>query len=193
MAVRALATPNYTKQLGILLGIAFFCQFSPAQAEERPLPPADTTANRLPFPDLSTLTNELGVKTDDLPKSVADFAEALEQGKKSKAYARICARKDSAGACRVLTDYYNEGKTIRQEKRVARLRRPRPMRLGNDKDFAKAQHQDFQYLVSALKVDSEEKFHSLATKSMQTAECPRNLSAALTIRAEEFYPSSNAR
>lgn len=164
----------------------------PALAAD-PLPPADTTANRLPFPDLSTLTAELALKPAELPGSVADFAEAVEQGKKSKAYTRICAKKSQAGACRVLTDYYSEGKNSRFEKRVARLRRPRPLRLKDERDYAKAQKLEFGYLVQALKMENEATFNTMAASAMRTSECPRQLSAALTIRAEEFYPSETAR
>ncbi|RZA05690.1 MAG: hypothetical protein EOP11_12215, partial [Proteobacteria bacterium] len=63
----------------------------------------------------------------------------------------------------------------------------------NENKLAEAQRADFHMLISSLKVADEYKLFSLAEKALQVPGCPRNLSAALAIKTEEYFPFPKAR
>lgn len=73
-------------------------------------------------------------------------------------------------------------------------RKPKVKRFRiTDANIPQAQHFAFPVLVGSLKVENEYRLFSLAEKSLKTADCPRNLSAALAIKAEEYFPFPKAR
>lgn len=150
-----------------------------ASADIPALPPVIPTAEQLAV--------EIGIPAKELPKVAEDFAAAITQGKMSKAFTRLCARGENV--CTLLTDYYAQN-----EKRVraARKKRARPFRV-QEKNIAQTQRMDFPALIGGVKIENEGQFTELADLSMKYVDCPRNLSAALAIRAEEFYPNPKLR
>ena len=141
----------------------------------------------IPTPEI--LSKELGISLKELPKVTEDFATAITQGQKSKSYGRLCARGEII--CSALSDFYAQDENAKKE-RAARRRKVRPFRV-NEKNFIQAQTMNFSSLVQAVKINNEHQFIELAEKSLKFVDCPRNLSSALSIRAEEFFPSPAPR
>lgn len=149
--------------------------------------PAAAADLGIPAPE--SLALELGHQPKDFKKSVEDFAQALSQGNQSQALKRLCAKDEET--CRLLKDFQEQAADAKRDRLIAR-RRGKAFRV-TEKNIAQAQRFDFQLLVNSLKLDDESKLFSLAELSLKEGECPRNLSAALAIRAEEYFPYPKAR
>lgn len=149
--------------------------------------PAPTVT--LDMPSAESLAKDLGHKPKDFKKSVEDFALALSQGNKSQALQRLCVKDEES--CRLVKDFQEQASDAKRERLKAR-RRGKPFRV-TDKNVEQAQRFTFQSLVNSVKIENENRLYDLAAKSLSTSECPRNLSAALAIKAEEFFPEPKAR
>lgn len=137
------------------------------------------------MPTVEKLAAELGYKPQEFSRYVDDFAVALTQGSKSQALQRLCARDEDS--CILVKDYQNQASEAkRHRKRVKRFRI-------TENNIAQAQRFDFQVLVGSLKVEDEYRLFELAEKSLKEVDCPRNLSAALAVKAEEYFPNVKAR
>lgn len=156
-----------------------------AQAAEAPVP----VSNELNIPPPELLAADLGYKPNEFPKAVDDFATSLSQGSKGQAFRRLCARDEES--CRIVTDFHDQASDAKRE-RMHRRARGKHLKI-TDANVAQSQRLDFPVLVSSLKVENEYRLFSLAEKSLTVPGCPRNLSAALAIKAEEFFPFPKAR
>lgn len=143
----------------------------------------------LDMPSADSLAKDLGHKPKDFKKSVEDFALALSQGSKSQALQRLCVKDEES--CQLVKDFQEQAADAKRE-RLKKRRRGKPFRV-TDENVAQAQRFTFQSLVNSVRVENENRLYSLAEKSLATSECPRNLSAALAIKAEEFFPEPKAR
>lgn len=143
----------------------------------------------LDIPNAESLALELGHKPKDFKKSVDDFALALSQGNQSQALKRLCVKDEES--CRLVKDFQEQAADAKRERLRAR-KRMKPFRV-TDANVAQVQRFDFQVLVSSVRIEDEFKLFELAAKSLKEPGCPRNLSAALMIRAEEFFPFPKAR
>ncbi len=168
--------------LGLSLGISFTGEVN-ALAGDPSLPTG------LEIPTAENLALELGHKPKDFRKNVEDFALALSQGNQSQALKRLCVKDEES--CRLVKDFQEQAADAKRERLKAR-KRGKPFRV-TEKNIAEAQRFDFQVLVSSLRIDDEYKLFALAEKSLLQPTCPRNLSAALMVRAEEFFPFPKAR
>ncbi len=168
------------------VGMVFFALFLTGEGQALSADPALPTGIEMPNPD--SLALELGYKPKDFKKSVDDFASALSQGSQSQALKRLCAKDEES--CRLLKDFQEQAADAKRERRRARGRVALKV---TDKNIAEVQGYDFQLLLRTLKVDDEYKLFSLAESSLQLSACPRNLSAALAVKAEEYFPYPKAR
>lgn len=145
-----------------------------------------------PVPELPTaekLAEEMGYKQTEFKKYVELFASALSQGKRGDALKKLCARDEDT--CDLISDFHNQewqAKTARKRSRS----KIKHFRI-TDKNIAQAQRFDFPILINSLKVEDEYRLFDLAEKSLKEPECPRNLSAALSIKAEEYFPNQKAK
>jgi hypothetical protein len=143
----------------------------------------------LNIPPAEALAAELGYKPAEFQKAVEDFATSLSQGSRGQAFKRFCARDEDS--CRLIADFHDQASDARRERKH---RRPRIRRFHiTEANVAQAQRFAFPILVNSLKVDSDTRLFALAEKSLQSVDCPRNLSAALSVKAEEFFPFPKAR
>lgn len=143
----------------------------------------------LDLPPIEKLAEELGYKPNEFKKFVEDFAASLSAGPQSAAYRRLCARDEES--CQLIKDFHNQewsakANRKRQRQKVKRFRI-------TESNIAQAQSFDFRVLVSSLKTEDENKLYQLAELSLKETQCPRNLSSALSVKAEEYFPSVKAR
>ena len=142
------------------------------------------------IPTPEQIAAELGFPVSDLPKLAADFSNALSLGVKSKEHERICSRDEKI--CEVLSDYYAQREDGKRERR--RRKRSRRVRVHvEEKTLAKVQAMDFQLLINSVKIRNEKEFLKISEIGLKHGECPRNLSAALTVQAEEYFPDESVR
>jgi soluble lytic murein transglycosylase-like protein len=166
---------------------AFACAFTfgqnSAYAADTPVTP------ELNIPPAESLAAELGYKPNEFKQAVEDFATSLSQGSRGQAFRRFCAKDEDS--CRLIADFHDQASDAKRE-RMHRRNKVKHFRI-NEANVAQAQRFDFPVLVSSLKVENEYRLFSLAEKSLLVPDCPRNLSAALAIKAEEFFPFPKAR
>ncbi|MGE3260450.1 MAG: lytic transglycosylase domain-containing protein [Bacteriovoracia bacterium] len=143
----------------------------------------------LNIPPAEALAADLGYKPAEFKQAVEDFATSLSQGSRGQAFRRLCARDEES--CRLVTDFHDQASDAKRE-RMHRKPKVKRFRI-TDANIPQAQHFAFPVLVGSLKVENEYRLFSLAEKSLKTADCPRNLSAALAIKAEEYFPFPKAR
>lgn len=172
-----------TRSLGALLLVLTLTGEVNALAGDPNLP------SGLDIPSADGLALELGHKPKEFKKDVEDFALALSQGNQSQALKRLCVKDEES--CRLVKDFQEQAADAKRERLKAR-KRVKPFRV-TDANLAQAQRYDFQVLVSSLKVDDEYKLFALAEKSLKEPGCPRNLSAALMVKTEEYFPFPKAR
>jgi soluble lytic murein transglycosylase len=151
--------------------------------------PSDLAKTDLDIPSADALAAALGHKPKEFKKNVSDFALALSQGNQSQALKRLCAKDEES--CTLVKDFQEQAADAKRERLKAR-RRGRPFRV-TEANVSQAQRFGFQILVNNLKLDKAERLYSLSEKSLQETGCPRNLSAALAVQAEEFFPDAKAR
>ncbi|MGZ3736898.1 MAG: lytic transglycosylase domain-containing protein [Bdellovibrionota bacterium] len=161
---------------------------------EKPVPPKPienlvTTDGKVQLPSTDKIAAELGYKLPEFKRFVDDFATSISSGPRSAAFRRLCARDEDS--CRLLADFQAQAADAKRERSRTR-HRVKHFRI-TEANVIQAQRFDFQVLANNLKIENSEKLYSLAEKSMKENECPRNLSAALAIKAEEFYPDVKAR
>jgi soluble lytic murein transglycosylase-like protein len=168
--------------LGFGVGISALIS-PPVQAADATLPPG------LTMPTKDSLALELGHKPKDFSKNVDDFALALSQGSMSQALKRLCVKDEES--CRLVKDFQEQAADAKRERLKAR-RRAKSIRV-TEKNVAEVQAQEFRQVLSGLKVDGEKELSRLAALSLSTQACPRNLSAALVIEAEEYFPFDGIR
>jgi soluble lytic murein transglycosylase-like protein len=171
----------------------------PALPGQTPAAPTAETATTVPakaanggnpeIPPPERLAAELGYKTPEFKRFVEDFASSLTQGAHSAAFRRLCVRDEDT--CRLLADFHAQAADAKRERRRAR-HRLKHFRI-SEENVAQAQRFDFQVLANSLKVEDDKRLAMLAATSMKENECPRNLSAALAIKAEEHFPDPKAR
>ncbi|RZA05890.1 MAG: hypothetical protein EOP11_11730, partial [Proteobacteria bacterium] len=140
------------------------------------------------MPSSEALAKELGQEPQEFKQSVDDFATALSQGNQSQALKRLCARDEQS--CQLIKDFQNQAADAKGERKRARTKGKYRI---NENKLAEAQRADFHMLIGSLKVADEYKLFSLAEKALQVPGCPRNLSAALAIKTEEYFPFPKAR
>ena len=143
----------------------------------------------LTLPTMESVAKDLGQDPKEFLKSVDDFATALSQGNQSQALKRLCAKDEES--CRLVKDYQEQAADAKSERKRAR-KRGAPFKV-TEKNVAAAQKIDFRALLTSLKKADEYKLFSLAEKALKEGGCPRNLSAALAIKAEEYFPEPKAR
>lgn|GEM_PF-1197275 len=141
----------------------------------------------LPAPE--KIAFELGYKPAELKKFTEDFAAALSLGPRSPAFRRICTKDQDS--CRLLSDFHAQASDAKRERRRVR-RRVKHFRI-TEENVSQAQRFDFGVLANNLKVENSSRLVSLAERSLKEVECPRNLSAALAIKAEEYFPDPKVR
>lgn len=160
---------------------------------QKPVPPKPienlvAPDGKVQLPSTDKIAAELGYKMGEFKKIVDDFATSISSGPRSAAFKRLCAR--DAESCRLLADFQAQSADGKRERRSRH--RVKHFRI-TEANVEQAQRFDFQVLANNLKIENADKFFSLADKSLQEHECPRNLSAALAIKAEEFFPDAKAR
>jgi len=161
---------------------------------EKPTPPKPienlvTTDGKVQLPSTDKIAAELGYKMPEFKRFVDDFATSISSGPRSAAFRRLCARDEDS--CRLLADFQAQAADAKRERSRTR-HRVKHFRI-TEANVIQAQRFDFQVLANNLKIENSDKLYSLAEKSLKENECPRNLSAALAIKAEEFYPDPKAR
>jgi soluble lytic murein transglycosylase-like protein len=177
-------SPFVTRSLALLaLGLTLTGEVGAKAADPSSLPAG------LELPTAETLALELGHRPKEFKKSVDDFALALNQGSQSEALKRLCVKDQES--CRLVKDFQAQASDAKRE-RMRAGRRGGPVRV-TDANVAQVQRMDFQRLVSGLRLENEAGFFSAAERSLKHGPCPRNLSAALAIRAEEHFPNPKAR
>ena len=170
-------------QRGTLFGaLALFCGSSALA-----IVPMPTVG--IEVPPSEKVAQDLGYKPAEFKKFVEDFAASLSQGKHSNTFKRICARDEDT--CELLNDFYSQSSEAKRERKKSR-KRVAKINI-TEKDVAKAQSMEFRTLLRGLKGADETKIFALADKSIKEPNCPRNLSAALSVRAEEYFPNIKAR
>ena len=157
----------------------------PMKALYQPQP--ELVGTEMPTPE--KIAADLGYKQGELKKYTEEFAAAISTGPRSPAFRRLCARDEES--CRLLADFHAQASDAKRERRRIK-RRVKHFRITED-NVPQAQRFDFQVLVNNLRVENASKLASLAERSLKEVECPRNLSAALSIKAEEHYPDPQAR
>jgi soluble lytic murein transglycosylase-like protein len=140
------------------------------------------------MPSSDALAKELGHDPREFKKNVEDFATALSQGNQSQALKRLCAKDEQS--CELIRDFQNQAADAKGERKRARKKGRYKI---NENKLADAQKADFHMLINSLKVQDEYKLFSIAEKALQVPGCPRNLSAALAIKTEEYFPFPKAR
>jgi hypothetical protein len=148
-----------------------------------------TSDGQVVLPSEDTIADELGFKTTELKRYVEYFARSISSGPRSSAFRKLCARDEES--CRLLADFQAQASDALAERRRKR-RRVKRFRI-TEENVSQAQRFDFQVLANNLRIESVEKLNALASKSLQETDCPRNLSASLSLKAEEFYPDAQAR
>lgn len=143
----------------------------------------------LNLPSSEQLAKELGHDPKQFKKSVDDFATALSQGRQSQALRRLCVKDEES--CNLLKDFQDQAANAKGERKRARKRGAR-YKI-NEQKLAEAQRADFHTLINFLRVEDEYRLFSLAEKAVKEGGCPRNLSAALAIKTEEYFPFPKAR
>jgi soluble lytic murein transglycosylase-like protein len=141
------------------------------------------------LPTAEKIAFELGYKPGELKRYADDFASSLATGPRSAAFRRLCARDEES--CRLLADFHAQAADAKRERRRVR-RRVKHFRI-TEENVSQAQRFDFGVLANNLKVENSARLASLAERSLKEGECPRNLSAALAIKAEEYFPDPKTR
>lgn len=162
--------------------LTFGVSFS-AKAADATLPPG------LQMPNPESLALELGHKPKDFAKTVDDFALALSQGSASQALKRLCIKDEES--CRLVKDFQEQAADAKRERLKAK-RRGRPIRV-TEKNLAEVQAMEFRQVLSAVRVGNEKELARLTDLSLTTSTCPRNLSAALVVESEDYFPEDGIR
>lgn len=157
----------------------------PAEKSE----PVVSENGKVELPSAEKIAAELGYKPAEFKRFVGDFASAISLGPKSPAFRRLCARDEES--CRLLADFQAQAANAKRERRRVR-RKVNRFRI-TEENISQAQRFEFHVLANSLKVENADRLAVLAEKSLQETECPRNLSAALAIKAEEYFPDPKAR
>jgi soluble lytic murein transglycosylase len=176
-----------TKKWGAPLGFVLAILATPVLRAADKSEKADPAPVEVPKAEV--LAQELGYQPKVFAKAVDDFALALSQGSKSQALRRLCAKDEQT--CSLVSDFQAQHADGKKNRMAARRRRGR-IRV-SENNVAQAQSTEFRTLLASLSLDKESKFLSLAEKSLGTSTCPRNLSAALSIEAEDLFPSPAVR
>lgn len=155
----------------------------------KPIENLVSSDGKVQMPSIETIAAELGYKVPELKRYAEDFAKSVSSGPRSQAFHRLCARDEDS--CRLLADFQAQASDAKRARRRARHRVKR-FRI-TEENVSQAQRFEFPVLANNLKIESMERLTSLAEKSLKETECPRNLSAALSIKAEEFYPDEKVR
>jgi soluble lytic murein transglycosylase len=150
---------------------------------------AEGSAPPLEMPSVNVLAKDLGYDPKDLRKAVDDFALALSQGSASVPLKRLCAKDEDT--CRLVRDFQDQAQDAKRDRQRAR-RTVKRFRV-NEGNIDQAQRFDFQVLVNSLRVENEARLTDLAQKALSVKDCPRNLSAALAVKAEEYFPAEGSR
>ncbi|MCO5142859.1 MAG: lytic transglycosylase domain-containing protein [Oligoflexia bacterium] len=144
---------------------------------------------KIDLPSEEVLAKELGFTTKEFKSVVDDFAQSMSLGKNSKPYKRLCAKDENA--CIILSDFLNQNTGAKRERRRSRGR-IRNLRI-TEKNYESTQSHDYRSLVRSLKFKKQKDFVSAANLALRGTSCPRNLSAALSVMAEEFFPDETAQ
>jgi soluble lytic murein transglycosylase-like protein len=149
----------------------------------------DTEKLVLPTPE--QLATELSIPIKEFPVMVDTFADALISGNKSKSYKVLCTK--DVSACAALGDFFAQQDLQRLSRTYqAREKKVKPFKLTN-LQAQEAQKMPYLTLVQRVVLNKEEELVGLANEAFLTKTCPRNLSAALAIRVEEYFPGTTAR
>jgi soluble lytic murein transglycosylase-like protein len=161
---------------------------------QKPTPPkpienlVDPTG-KIQMPSPERIAQELGYKLPEFKKYVEDFASSISMGPHSAAFRRLCARDEDS--CRLLADFQAQASDAKRERKHQR-HRVAHFHI-TEANVAQAQRFDFQVLANNLKIESVQRLTSLAERSLKETECPRNLSAALAVKAEDYFPDAKIR
>lgn len=158
-------------------------------AKAAPVEPVVAQDGKVQLPTADKIAAELGYKQSEFKKYVEEFASSISLGPHSNAFRRLCARDENA--CRLLADFHAQASNAKRERRKVRHKGKR-FRI-TEENVAQAQRFDFPVLANSLKVASVDQLTALSAKSFEEKDCPRNLSAALAIKAEEYFPDAQAR
>lgn len=146
---------------------------------------------QVPIFTASELAEFFKVSEDELEELVEDFDSSIRLGRLSKPYSRICRRHKES--CELLAHYYADGEEKQRLHRARRRERRRTRRTRRyylkEKDVTWAQKNDFWRHYRRLRLRSADSTIRLMKAALQTSNCPRNLSAALALRGEEFLPN----
>lgn len=141
------------------------------------------------LPSWDQLATEFGVSATEMQELARLFVNALAYGKRSESYAELCGPKPER--CQAL-DKFLDDMTAQQKERwqARRERRANGRRFRvRPNQVNWAQTLDLKRILGGLVVDKEGEFRAVATKALETQSCPRNLSAALSVRAAKFFPN----
>lgn len=142
------------------------------------------------IPPLESLAKDLGVREKELKTRVEDFATALSQGKKSQALKRLCAKDEDT--CHLIQDFHDQAPEAKRNRQKARRGRGGVIRV-TAKNVIETQRLPFQNVMSRVRPKDEVQLFEAAQLSLKTPDCPRNLSAALALKVEEYFPFEKAR
>ncbi len=151
--------------------------------------PVVSENGKVQLPSPEKLASELGYKMTEFKRFTEDFGSAISQGPRSVAFRRLCARDEES--CRLLADFQAQAADAKRERRRERHKVKR-FRI-SEANVSQAQRFEFQVLANNLRIENAERLFSLGESSLKEVECPRNLSAALAIKAEEYFPDIKAR
>jgi len=168
-----------------ILGSLLFCGFV-AISSANGLDPNVS----LEIPPAGALAKDLGINEKELKGRVEDFATALSQGKKSQALSRICAKDEET--CHLIRDFHDQAPEAKRDRQKARRGIGGPIRV-TEKNVKETQRLPFQNVMSRVRPKDEFQLFEVAQLSLKTPDCPRNLSAALALKVEEYFPFEKAR
>ena len=152
-------------------------------------PPAQELPANFVVPTKESIAADLKHDPKDFGKLVDQFAQALNEGVHGKSYLAVCARDEDA--CRILADFFSQVDTVKHSEQDAIRRRIKHFHV-TDQNIEQSERFDFNVLVNSVKIDNQAEFNRLAASTMKISGCPRNLSAALSVRAEEYFPDPAA-
>ena len=131
----------------------------------------------------------------EVSETTKELAAVIRSGHKGAHYRELCAKGENF--CQILDSYFTFRIQAQNQTRESR-RLNRQLRLPfylQPKQVAAAQKKDsVDRYLRGLKISNEKNFLELANSAIEPgAQCPQNLSIALSLRADEFFPSEEVQ
>ena len=143
-------------------------------------------------PTWNAIATDLGIPESEMQDLTEKLVGVMRYGRNSRYYSELCEGFELR--CTALDSYisdsndaYQRHKKSRRERKKYRKRFRLKVRATNW-----AQKLDVRRSIRGLRIRSFREFTRLATSSLKKKQCPRNLSAALSLRAMEYFPNETA-